>query len=92
LRVIATRNAGEVARFGWRPSQQDLALLRNSTQDAAAYRICARAWKRAGFKVFAIKRFAGRMPRPTNSRFRTLRAEAMDAAMHPEPKGNSNET
>jgi hypothetical protein len=62
LRNAAARNAGEVVRFGWRPRAEDLALLRNSTQDAVAYKICARAWKRAGFKAVAIKRLAGRAP------------------------------
>jgi hypothetical protein len=62
LRVIAARNAGEIARYGWRPSAEDLTLLRNSTQDAVAYRICARAWKRAGFRVLGIKKLAGRTP------------------------------
>ena len=63
LRVIAARNAGEIARYGWRPSAEDLTLLRNSTKDAIAYRTCARAWKRAGFTAIAIKRLAGRAPR-----------------------------
>jgi hypothetical protein len=62
LRNAAARNAGEIVRFGWRPSAEDLALLRNSAQDAVAYRICSRAWRRAGFRAVAIKRLAGRAP------------------------------
>jgi hypothetical protein len=63
LRCEALREAPRISRFGWRPSSRDLEQLRASTQDAAAYRICARAWKRAGFKIIAIRRLAGRAPR-----------------------------
>jgi hypothetical protein len=62
LRSEAKREAPRVGAYGWRPTNRDLEQLRASTQDAAAYRICARAWKRAGFKIVAIKRLAGRAP------------------------------
>jgi hypothetical protein len=62
LRNEAKRSAPRIGNYGWRPTQEDLSQLRASTQDAAAYRICARAWKRAGFKAVAIKRLAGRAP------------------------------
>jgi hypothetical protein len=63
LRAEAAREAPRISRFGWRPSSRDLGQLRASTQDAIAYRTCARAWKRAGFKTVAIKRLAGRARR-----------------------------
>jgi hypothetical protein len=63
LRAEAAREAPRISCFGWRPSPRDLGQLRASTQDAIAYRIFARAWRRAGFKIIAIRRLAGRAPR-----------------------------
>ena len=62
LRSSARRAADQIVKYGWRPNQRDLAELRASTRDSRAYRTMLRAWKRAGFKVVAIKRLAGRAP------------------------------
>ena len=45
------------------PLPEDLALLRNSARDPVAYKTTLGAWRRAGFKVLAIKRLANRAPR-----------------------------
>jgi hypothetical protein len=58
----ARRAAAEIVRFGWRPKDFDLQRLRLSTRHAPAYRILARAWRRAGFKLAAVRKFAGRAP------------------------------
>jgi len=58
----ARRAAAEIGRWGWRPKDFDFQRLRGSTKHAPAYRILARAWKRAGFKLVAIRKFAGRAP------------------------------
>ena len=58
----ARRAAAEIARYGWRPKDFEVQRLRGSTKHAPAYRILARAWKRAGFKLGAIRKFAGRAP------------------------------
>jgi len=62
LCVVANREARRVGRFGWRPTQEDLAQLRASTGDAIAYRTMMRAWRTAGFRVRAIQKLAGRSP------------------------------
>ena len=62
LQTQAVRAAPRIGAFGWRPNSNDLAELRASTQDAVAYRICARAWRRAGFRIGAIRKLAGRAP------------------------------
>jgi hypothetical protein len=61
LRSRAQRDASNVERCGWRPSEHDLANLRASTRDAIAYRTMLRAWRAAGFKTRAIRRLAGRL-------------------------------
>jgi len=58
LRSLALRQAPHIKRYGWRPSKEDLAELRASTRDPIAYRILARAWRSAGFKIGAIRRLA----------------------------------
>jgi hypothetical protein len=63
LRNKALREAPRISSFGWRPSAEDLALLRNSARDPVAYKTTLGAWRRAGFKVLAIKRLANRAPR-----------------------------
>jgi hypothetical protein len=83
LRSRARRDAHHVGRFKWRPSKQELANLRASTRDAIAYRIMARAWRSAGFKIAAIRRLANRKlkPRERNSpppRARTSLAAAQE--------------
>jgi hypothetical protein len=56
------RAAAEIGRFGWRPKDFEVQRLRLSTKHAPAYRILARAWRRAGFKAAAVRKFAGRTP------------------------------
>jgi len=58
----ARRAAAEIVRFGWRPKDFDVQRLRNSTKHAPSYLILSRAWKRAGFKAVAVRKFAGRAP------------------------------
>jgi len=58
----ARRAAAEIGRWGWRPKDFDFQRLRDSTKHAPAYRILARAWKRAGFRLSATRKFAGRAP------------------------------
>src|SRR5262249_36705258 len=67
LRSRAQRDASGIGRFGWRPSNQDLANLRASTRDTIAYRTMMRAWHSAGFKVAAIRRLARRKPKPARA-------------------------
>jgi hypothetical protein len=62
LRGHAQRQAQVIGRYGWRPSKRDLQGLRKSLGDARAYRTLARAWRKAGFRVSAIRKFAGRTP------------------------------
>ena len=62
LRDVANREARRIGQYGWRPTQEDLAQLRASTRDAIAYRIAARSWRAAGFRVRAIQKLAGRGP------------------------------
>ena len=61
LRSLARREAQYIGRFGWRPSRKDIKQLKDSRRDARAYLELARAWKRAGFPLTAIKRIAGRI-------------------------------
>jgi hypothetical protein len=56
----ARRAAAEIVRWGWRPQDIEIKRLRESTKHAAAYRILARAWRRAGFKLTAVRKLAGR--------------------------------
>jgi len=58
----ARRAAAEIGRYGWRPKDFEVQRLRLSTKHAPAYRILARAWRRAGFKLAAVRKFAGRAP------------------------------
>jgi len=58
----ARRAAVEIARFGWRPKDFEVQRLRNSTKHAPSYLILSRAWRRAGFRAAAIRKFAGRAP------------------------------
>jgi hypothetical protein len=58
----ARRGAAEIGRYGWRPEDFEVQRLRRSTKHAPAYRILARAWRRAGFKLAAVRKFAGRAP------------------------------
>jgi len=76
LITVAKRAAPRIGSYGWRPTQADIAQLRDSTGDAIAYRATMRAWRKAGFKVRAIKKLAGR---PAHE-FRAQSAEAPDAA------------
>jgi surfactin synthase thioesterase subunit len=81
LRGIANREARRIGQYGWRPTQEDLAQLRSSTGDTIAYRVTMRAWRKAGFRVRALRKLAGRSPA---HEFRTQSAKAPDAALHPE--------
>jgi hypothetical protein len=62
LRNLALRQAPYIGRFGWRPTENDLTELRQSTRDAIAYRTLGRAWRQAGFKTATIRKLAGRAP------------------------------
>jgi len=78
LRVSAARATRRLGEYGWRPTPHDLVQLRQSTNDARAYRILFRGWRKAGFKVRAVKKLAGR--KSVNSEFRAHRRESADAA------------
>jgi hypothetical protein len=58
----ARRAAAEIGRFGWRPDGVAVQRLRHSTAHAPSYLILSRAWRRAGFKAAAVRKFAGRAP------------------------------
>ena len=58
----ARRAAAEIGLYGWRPDGFAVQRLRLSTTHAPAYRILARAWRRAGFKAAAVRKLAGRAP------------------------------
>jgi hypothetical protein len=58
----AQRAAAEIVRYGWRPKDVEVRRLRESTKHAPAYRILVRAWRQAGFKAAAVRKFAGRAP------------------------------
>jgi hypothetical protein len=60
LYVVAKRATPRIGSYGWRPTQADLAQLRDSTGNPIAYRTTMRAWRAAGFRVRAIKKLAGR--------------------------------
>jgi len=62
MRVQAARQAQRIGGHGWRPSQRDLQDLRKSLKDARAYRLLAKSWRRAGFRISTIRKFAGRAP------------------------------
>ena len=76
LHTIAMRAAPRIGSYGWRPTREDIAQLRDSVGSVAAYRATMRAWRKAGFRVRAIKKLAGR---PAHE-FRAQSAEAPDAA------------
>ena len=78
LQAGAAREAPRIGAYGWRPRPHDLVQLRQSTNDARAYRILFRGWRKAGFKVRAVKKLAGR--KSVNSEFRAHRRESADAA------------
>jgi hypothetical protein len=58
----ARRAAAQIVRHGWRPDSSEVRHLRFSTRHAPAYRILARAWRQAGFKLAAVRKLAGRAP------------------------------
>ena len=58
----ARRAAAEIVRHGWRPSGSEVQRLRFSTKHAPAYAVLFRAWRRAGFKLTAVRKLAGRAP------------------------------
>jgi hypothetical protein len=66
VRSLALRQAPYIGQYGWRPSNKDLAELRQSTRDAIAYRTQGRAWRRAGFKAVTVRKLAG--PGPAHPR------------------------
>ena len=78
MRAHARRRASQIAAFGWRPSKSDLHDLRESTKDATSYRVYAKAWKRAGFGISTIRKFAGRAPADRNATIRYFAAAHMD--------------
>jgi hypothetical protein len=78
LCVVANREARRIGTYGWRPTQADLAQLRASAGDAIAYRTTMRAWRKAGFRVRAIRKLAGRMPANRNATIRHLAAAQME--------------
>ena len=78
LRSSSALEAPRIGQYGWRPSQHDLAQLRQSTRDPVAYRTMVRAWRTTGFRVRAIRKFAGR-PAPEL----TTAAPATESAVDP---------
>jgi|AmaraimetFIIA100_FD_contig_61_610729_length_842_multi_5_in_0_out_0_2 hypothetical protein len=78
MRAHAQRRAPQIAAFGWRPSPADLRDLRQSVKDARTYRAYLKAWRRAGFRLSAIKKFAGRAPANRNATIRQFAAAQMD--------------
>ena len=78
LQAGAAREAPRIAAYGWRPSRHDLAQLKASTGDARAYRALAKAWRRAGFRLSAIQKFAGRAPANRNATIRHFAAAQME--------------
>jgi uncharacterized protein (DUF2461 family) len=60
MRVYAQRQAQQIGGHGWRPHKDDLRDLRESLKDARAYRVLAKSWRRAGFRISTIRKFAGR--------------------------------
>ena len=56
----ARRAATNIIRFGWRPNSFEVRRLRFSTRHAPAYAILCRAWRKAGFKLAAVRKLAGR--------------------------------
>jgi hypothetical protein len=61
LRLHAQRQAQQIGSHGWRPHKSDLRDLKESTRDGVAYRTLSRAWKQAGFRACAVRKFAGRI-------------------------------
>jgi hypothetical protein len=78
LLTRAIRAAPRIGSWGWRPTKADLADLRKSTRDAISYRAFIRAWRRAGFKVRTIQKFAGRGPADRNATIRHFAAAQME--------------
>jgi len=60
LQAGAAREAPRIGSHGWRPSAHDLVQLRQSINDAIAYRTLFRSWRKAGFGTRAIRKLAGR--------------------------------
>ena len=56
----ARRAATNIIRLGWRPNSFEVQRLRFSTQYAPAYAILCRAWRKAGFRLAAVRKLAGR--------------------------------
>jgi hypothetical protein len=56
----ARRAATNTIRFGWRPNSFEVERLRFSTRHAPAYAILCRAWRKAGFRLAAVRKLAGR--------------------------------
>lgn len=61
LRAGAAREPPRIGTYGWRPRPHDLVQLRQSTDDARAYRTLFRGWRKAGFRTQAVKKRAGRI-------------------------------
>jgi hypothetical protein len=80
LRAQARRRAPEISGWGWRPNRDDLRDLRRSKKDATAYRTLFRAWRRAGFRTSAIRKFAGRTLPDRDATTRHLAAAHMETA------------
>jgi len=78
MRVHAQRRAPRIASWGWRPSKNDLHDLRESTKDAFSYYVLAKAWRQAGFRISAIRKFAGRVPADRNATIRHFAAAQME--------------
>ena len=78
MRVQAQRRAPRIVSWGWRPSQGDLRDLRESLKYARAYRVLAKSWRRAGFRISTIRKFAGRAPANRKATIRPFAAAHMD--------------
>jgi hypothetical protein len=77
LRAHAQRRAPQIAGWGWRPNRDEIRDLMASAKDATAYRTLFRAWRRAGFRTSAIRKFAGRT-RNRDATTRQLAAAQME--------------
>jgi hypothetical protein len=78
MRVYAQRQAQQIGGHGWRPRKGDLRDLRESLKDARAYRVLAKSWRRAGFRISTIRKFAGRAPANRKATIRPFAAAHMD--------------
>jgi hypothetical protein len=56
----ARRAAANIVRYGWRPDALEVRRLRLSTKHPPVYAVLCRAWRKAGFRLTAVRKLAGR--------------------------------